>query len=68
MPKAIIKTYGFDYFETFSLVVKPITIWIVLTLALSYNYTLHLDVQNAFLNEDLHKQVFMHQQEGFINP
>ena len=68
MPKAIIKTYGFDYFESFSPVVKPITIWIVLTLALSYNYTLHLDVQNAFLNEDLHKQVFMHQQEGFINP
>ena len=40
------QTLGFDYFETFSLVVKPTTICIVLTLALSMGWSIRqLDVR-----------------------
>ncbi|CAL8151010.1 unnamed protein product [Prunus armeniaca] len=42
---------GFDYEETFSPVVKPATIRTILSLDVSYNWSLQqLDVRNAFLN------------------
>ncbi|GAU34785.1 hypothetical protein TSUD_205890 [Trifolium subterraneum] len=42
---------GFDFNETFSPVIKPITIRLILSLAVSYNWPLkQLDVNNAFLN------------------
>lgn len=38
-----------DYDETFSPVVKPIVVCIVLTLVLSHSWSVHqLDVKNAF--------------------
>ncbi|GKA10031.1 ribonuclease H-like domain-containing protein [Tanacetum coccineum] len=49
---------GIDCDDTFSLVVKPATIRIVLSLALSRGWPVyHLDVKNAFLNGDLSKTV-----------
>lgn len=43
--------FGFDFAETFSPVVKPATIRIVLTLALTYGWNIQqIDVNNAFLN------------------
>ncbi|GKB52622.1 retrovirus-related pol polyprotein from transposon RE1, partial [Tanacetum coccineum] len=58
-----------DYFETFSPVSKPVTIWIILCLALSKNWPLcQLDVNNAFLHGTLHEDVFMIQPPGYIHP
>ncbi|KAL5779242.1 hypothetical protein ACOSQ2_009979 [Xanthoceras sorbifolium] len=48
--KGFHQTTGLDYFETFSPVVKPTTIRIVLSLAISFNWPIgQLDVHNAFL-------------------
>ncbi|KAB1212300.1 Retrovirus-related Pol polyprotein from transposon TNT 1-94 [Morella rubra] len=60
---------GLDYQETFSPVVKPSTVWLIISLAVQVGWPLHqLDVQNAFLHEDLSDDVFMAQPSGFIHP
>jgi hypothetical protein len=42
---------GVDYDETFSPIIKPATVWTVLTLAVSRGWFVHqLDVKNAFLH------------------
>ncbi|GKD61474.1 ribonuclease H-like domain-containing protein, partial [Tanacetum coccineum] len=60
---------GIDFDDTFSLVVKPVTIRTVLSLALTKHWHVHhLDVNNAFLNGDLPETVYMHQPLGFVDP
>ncbi|GKA50481.1 ribonuclease H-like domain-containing protein [Tanacetum coccineum] len=53
---------GIDFDETFSLVVKPATIRIFLSIDISRHWPIHqLDVKNAFLNGDLTEEVYMKQ-------
>lgn len=57
---------GIDFLETFSPVVRWETIRTLLTISLNRNLQIHhLDVETAFLNGDIDKEIFMRQPPGF---
>ncbi|KAH1129753.1 hypothetical protein J1N35_001131 [Gossypium stocksii] len=58
---------GYDFKETFSPIVKPATIRVMLTIAVSRGWHLRqVDVNNVFLNGDIDTEVYMYQPPGFI--
>lgn len=56
----------FDFNETFSSVVKPTTICVILTLTLTNKWELQqIDVNNVFLNGSFQEDIYMTQPHGF---
>jgi hypothetical protein len=67
--KGFKQRYGLDYEDTFSHVVKPTTIRILLSLVVMRGWSLRqLDVQNAFLHGVLEEEVYMRQPPRFSDP
>lgn len=59
---------GVDYNDTFSPVIKHVTVRLVLPIAVSHGWSLRQrDVNNAFLQGTLSEDVFMIQPSGFID-
>lgn len=58
--KGFLLVVSMDYFHTFSLEVKSITVRVALTIALSKGWCIRqLDVNNAFSNGDLTNSVYI---------
>uniref|UniRef100_A0A2N9GQ99 Integrase catalytic domain-containing protein n=1 Tax=Fagus sylvatica TaxID=28930 RepID=A0A2N9GQ99_FAGSY len=66
--KGFHQQHGVDYEETFSPVIKPLTVRLILSLAVAQNWPLRqLDVKNAFLHGTLKEEVYMAQPQGYID-
>ena len=64
-----LQQYGLDYDQTFSPVVKPAIVRILLALAMQFSWELRqLDVSNAFLLGVLNVEVYMTQPQGYVDP
>jgi hypothetical protein len=60
---------GLDYTETYSPVIKPETIRMVLSIALVNKWSIcQLDVKNAFLRGFVSKDIYMEQPPGTVDP
>jgi hypothetical protein len=61
--------YYIDYDDTFSNVVKVVTIFLILSVVVSKRWCIRqLDVQNTFLHSILEEDVYMKQLPGFQDP
>ncbi|KAL4301702.1 hypothetical protein GQ457_10G017700 [Hibiscus cannabinus] len=65
--KGYLQQTGWDFHETFSHVVKPVTVRTILSIAVTRRWKLRqVDINNAFLNEDLAEEVYMFQPPGYM--
>ena len=68
MAKGFHQQAGIDYSETFSPVIKPATVRLVLAIVVSCNWPLkQLDVSNAFLHGYLKEEFYMQQPLGYVD-
>ena len=66
--KGFHQQHGFDFNKTFSLVIKPTTVRVILSHAITSRWSIHqIDINNAFLHSDLEENVFMQQPPGFVS-
>ncbi|GKF15936.1 retrotransposon protein, putative, ty1-copia subclass, partial [Tanacetum coccineum] len=67
--KGYTQLYGIDYEETFSPVADIRAIWILISIAVFYDYEIwKMDVKTAYLNGYLGEDIYMVQPEGFVDP
>ena len=67
--KGFRQVQGVDYDETFSPVAMLKSVRIMLAITAFYNYEIwQMDVKTTFLNGFLKEELYMMQQEGFVNP
>lgn len=60
MPKALLKKEGFDFYETFALVTKIVTIKIIIAISAIKGWNLYqLDVNNVFLHGELNEKFYL---------
>lgn len=66
MAKSFHQQKDFHFHETFYHVVKLTTIRVILTVAIAHRWnTQQIDINNSFLNGDLHEEMYMQQPPGF---
>jgi hypothetical protein len=59
--------HGIDYNHTFTPVEKMDSIHLALSIAKKKGWKFHqMDVKNAFLHDDLSKEIYMDKPQGFI--
>ncbi|XP_071695508.1 uncharacterized protein [Rutidosis leptorrhynchoides] len=64
--KGFSQNEGIDYEETFSPVVKHVTVRCFITIAIQNNWPLHqLDINNAFLYGEFNEEIYMKLLEGY---
>ncbi len=68
LAKGVTQTYGIDYNETFVPITKFTSIRCILALvALEDMEIYQMDVKMTFLNNQLEKQIYMEQPQGFVH-